>query len=162
LPFVLEVGANFLAAPALTSHYASAAGSYHFTFEGGAQVTATGTDVNTESSLTGNMETTKKQVTSLGVSGVLVAVQAPRIGFGLGLLNTSAVAYVDHVVATSMVTAGGVSLVPCRRYQINSSFGAGVGVQLLGIKVPGLSKKRTLGTPYDQVITEPPGLNCKV
>jgi hypothetical protein len=151
---------GFLAAPGLTSHYASAAGSYHLTFGGGAGITATGTDVKTESSLTGTNETTSKQVTSLGVSAVLVAAQLPRIGFGLGLLNTSAVAYVDHVIATSVVTAGGTSLIPCRRYQINSSFGAGVGVQLLGIKVPGLGSKKTLGTPYDKVVTEPEGMNC--
>ena len=93
---------------------------------------------------------------------MLVAVQLPRIGFGLGLLNTSAVAYVDHVIATSVVTAGNVGLIPCRRYQINSSFGAGVGVQLLGIKVPGLGSKKTLGVPFDKVITEPPNANCQV
>ena len=162
LPFVIEVGVNFLAAPGLTSHFASAAGSYHITLEGGAAITATGTEVKTESSLTGTTENNSKQVTSLGVSAVLVAVQLPRIGFGLGLLNTSAVAYVDHVIATSVVTAGGTSLIPCRRYQINSSFGAGVGVQLLGIKVPGLGGKKTLGVPYDKVVTEPEGVNCQV
>jgi hypothetical protein len=162
LPFVIEIGVNFLAAPGLTSHFASAAASYHLTFEGGARVTATATDVKTESSLTGTSETGNKQVTSLGVSAVLVAVQLPRIGFGLGLFNTSAVAYVDHVIATSVVTAGGTSLIPCRRYQINSSFGAGVGVQLLGIKIPGLGSKKTLGVPFDKVITEPPNAACQV
>ena len=67
IPFVLEIGVNFLAAPGLTSHYASAAGSYHLTFEGGAGISATGTDVKTESSLTGTSETASKEVTSLGV-----------------------------------------------------------------------------------------------
>jgi len=162
IPFVLEVGVNFLVAPGLTSHHASAAGSYHFTLAGNAGISATGSDVKTESSLAGTDETGSKQVTSLGVSAVLVAVQLPRIGFGLGLLNTSAVAYVDHVLATSVVTAGGLSLIPCRRWQLNSSFGAGVGVQLLGIKIPGLGSKKTLGTPVDKVVTEPEGYNCKV
>lgn len=68
----------------------------------------------------------------------------------------------DHVLATSVVTAGGISLIPCRRYQINSSFGAGVGVQLLGIPIPGLGQKKILAQPFDEVITEPPGANCKV
>ena len=150
---MIEVGVNFLVAPGLTSHHASATGSYHFTLAGNAGISATGSDVKTESSLAGTEETGSKQVTSLGVSAVLVAVQLPRIGFGLGLLNTSAVAYVDHVLATSVVTAGGLSLIPCRRWQINSSFGAGVGVQLLGIKIPGLGSKKTLGTPIDKVVT---------
>jgi hypothetical protein len=162
IPFVVEVGVNFLVAPGLTSHHASAAGSYHITLAGNAGISATGSDVKTESSLTGTEEPGSKQVTSLGVSAVLVAVQLPRIGFGLGLLNTSAVAYVDHVLATSVVTAGGLSLIPCRRWQLNSSFGAGVGVQLLGIKIPGLGSKKTLGTPIDKVVTEPEGVNCKV
>lgn len=162
LPFVIEIGTNLLVTPGLTSHHASAAGSYHITFGGSAGITATASDVNTQSSLSGNVEDTHHEVTSLGVSAVLVAAQVPRIGFGLGLLNTSAVAYVDHVLATSVVTAGAVGLIPCRRYQIVSTFGAGVGVQILGIPVPGLSTKKLLGEPFNKVVTEPPGLNCSV
>jgi hypothetical protein len=162
LPFMIEVGANLLVTPGLTSHHASATGSYHITFDGSAGITATGTDVQTESSLSGHVENGQREVTSLGVSAVLVAAQVPRIGFGLGLLNTSAVAFVDHVIATSVVTEGMMGLVPCRRYQINSTFGAGVGVQILGIPVPGMSSKHTLGTPFQKVETEPQGLNCKV
>jgi hypothetical protein len=162
LPFMVEVGANLLVTPGLTSHHASATGSYHIVFDGTAGITATGTDVKTESTLTGNVENGPRQVTSVGVSAILVAAQVPRIGFGLGLLNTSAVAYVDHVLATSVVTEGMLGLVPCRRYQINSSFGAGVGVQILGIPVPGMGGKKTLGTPYQKVETEPQGFNCKV
>ena len=162
LPFMIEIGANLLMTPGLTSHHASATGSYHITFDGSAGITATGTDVKTESSLSGHVESGPREVTSLGVSAILVAAQVPRIGFGFGLLNTSAVAYVDHVIATSAVTAGAVGLVPCRRYQINSTFGAGVGVQILGIPVPGMGSKQVLGTPYQKVETEPQGLNCKV
>jgi hypothetical protein len=69
---------------------------------------------------------------------------------------------VDHVIATSVVTEGMLGLVPCRRYQINDTFGAGVGVQILGIPVPGMGSKHTLGTPYEKVMTEPEGFNCKV
>jgi hypothetical protein len=46
--------------------------------------------------------------------------------------------------------------------EINGSFGAGAGVQLLGIKIPGLDSKKTLGVPSDKVITEPPNVNCQV
>jgi hypothetical protein len=162
LPFMIEVGANLLVTPGLTSHHASATGSYHMTFDGSAGITATGTDVKTESSLSGHVENGPHQVTSLGVSAILVAAQVPRIGFGLGLLNTSAVAFVDHVIATSVVSAGALGLVPCRRYQVDDTFGAGVGVQVLGIPVPGMGSKHTLGTPFQKVETEPEGLNCKV
>ena len=55
-----------------------------------------------------------------------------------------------------------MGLVPCRRYQINSTFGAGVGVKVLGIPVPGMNGKHTLGTPFQKVETEPQGFNCKV
>jgi hypothetical protein len=162
LPFMVEIGANLLVTPGLTSRHASANGSYHIVFDGTAGISATGTDVQTESNLTGSVENGPRQVTSVGVSAVLVAAQVPRIGFGLGLLNTSAVAYVDHVIATSVTTEGMLGLIPCRRFQINSSFGAGVGVQVLGIPVPGMGGKKTLGTPYQKVETEPQGFNCKV
>jgi hypothetical protein len=162
LPFMVEIGANLLVTPGLTSHHASATGNYHIVFDGTAGISATGTDVKTESTLAGKVENGPRQVTSVGVSAVLVAAQVPRIGFGLGLLNTSAVAFVDHVIATSVTTEGMLGLIPCRRYQINSSFGAGVGVQILGIPVPGMGGKKTLGTPYQKVETEPQGMNCKV
>ncbi len=162
LPFMIEVGADLLMTPGLTSHHATATGSYHITFDGSAGITATGTDVKTDGSLSGHVESGPREVTSLGVSAVLVAAQVPRIGFGFGLLNTSLVAYVDHVIAGSVVTEGATGLVPCRRYQINSTFGAGVGVKILGIAVPGLGSKHVLGTPFQKIETEPPGLNCKV
>ncbi|HTC24867.1 MAG TPA: hypothetical protein VK688_10910, partial [Gemmatimonadales bacterium] len=91
LPFMIEVGVNILVTPGLTSHHASATGSYHITFDGSAGITATATDVQTESNLTGSVANKARQVMSLGVSAVLVAAQVPRIGFGFGLLNTSAV-----------------------------------------------------------------------
>jgi hypothetical protein len=162
LPFMVEIGANLLMTPGLTSHHASANGSYHIVFDGSAGITATGGDVQTESSLTGHVENGERQVTSLGVSAVLVAAQVPRIGFGIGLLNTSAVAFVDHVIAASVTTEGMLGLVHCKRYQIDDTFGAGVGVQILGIPVPGANSKHTLGTPYQKVETEPTNLNCKV
>jgi hypothetical protein len=117
--------------------------------------------MNTGGGLTGTPESTHRQVTTLRVSGILVAAQMPRIGLELGLFNTSAVAYVGHVLATSIVSAGGTSLVPCRRYQMNSSFGAGLGVQLLGIQIPGLGKNKIL-SQHDWVTTEPEGANCQV
>jgi hypothetical protein len=44
---------------------------------------------------------------------------------------------------------------------MNSAVGAGLGVQLLGIPIPGLGKKRILAQ-HDWVTTEPEGANCKV
>jgi hypothetical protein len=69
---------------------------------------------------------------------------------------------VDHVIAASVTTEGMLGLVHCKRYQIDDTFGAGVGVQILGIPVPGASGKHTLGTPYQKIETEPINLNCKV
>src|SRR5207247_10303415 len=63
LPFMVEIGANLLVTPGLTSHHASATGSYHITFDGSAGITASGTDVKTESSLNGNVESGQRQVT---------------------------------------------------------------------------------------------------
>ncbi len=162
LPFVVEVGANLLLTPGLTSRHATATGSYHITFDGTTGISATPNDAKTEGSLSGTAEDTHHQVTTLGVSAILVAAQVPRIGFGLGLLNSSAVAFIDHVLSTSVVSAGATALIPCRRFEIFSTFGAGVGVQILGIPVPGVGSKHQLKEPFHKVVTEPEGLNCKV
>jgi hypothetical protein len=37
-----------------------------------------------------------------------------------------------------------------------------VGVQILGIPVPGVGSKHQLKEPFHKVVTEPEGLNCKV
>jgi hypothetical protein len=60
------------------------------------------------------------------------------------------------------VSAGATALIPCRRFEIFSTFGAGVGVQILGIPVPGVGSKHQLKEPFHKVVTEPEGLNCKV
>ena len=101
-----------------------------------------------------------QEETSVGVSAVLIAVQAPRVGFGLGLLNTSTVAYVDQVMAASITSAGNLALIPCRRYELNRVFHAGVDTKLLGISIPMLGTKKELGTPWRLVETEPQGYNC--
>ncbi|MGH7536049.1 MAG: hypothetical protein ACREMG_10785, partial [Gemmatimonadales bacterium] len=115
---------------------------------------------STDGEFSGDATTASRQITSLGVSAVLVAVQAPRIGFGLGLFNTSTVAYVDHVMAASITSAGGLSLIPCRRYELNRVFHAGVETKLLGLTIPQLGTKKELGTPWRLVETEPKGYNC--
>jgi hypothetical protein len=160
LPFMIAIGTDLLVAPALTSHHASATATYHFTYGGDLGLTATSTGIITDGDLTGDVATKARQMTSIGVSAVLVAVQAPRIGFGLGLLNTSSVAYVDMVMSGSITSAGMLALIPCRRYQLERVFHAGVETKLLGLTIPMLGTKKELGDHWRMVETEPKGYNC--
>ena len=159
LPFMIEVGTDLLVAPALTSHHASATATYQFHYGGDVGLTITSSGIATDGDLSGDASTASRQITSVGVSAVLIAVQAPRVGFGLGLLNTSTVAYVDQVMAASITSAGNLALIPCRRYELNRIFHAGVDTKLLGLSIPMLGTKKELGTPWRLVETEPQGYN---
>jgi hypothetical protein len=160
LPFMIELGTDLLVAPALTSHYASATATYQLHYGGDVNLTITSSGVTTDGDLSGDAATAARQITSVGVSAVLIAVQAPRIGFGLGLLNTSTVAYVDQVMSASITSAGNLALIPCRRYELNRIFHAGVDTKLLGLSIPMLGTKKELGTPWRLVEIEPKGYNC--
>jgi hypothetical protein len=163
IPFVADFGMGFLAAPALTSHHATISGRVHVAFDGSEKVEASGSDFTASHDVTAGPDFKWTDVTTMGVSGMVVAVQAPRVGLGLGLIGTSGVGYVDQVLAWSVVAGGAVSMVPCRRYQLDSSMGAGVDMHFLGFKVPKLSTERKqVAKLFERTTTEPPGVNCKV
>jgi len=53
-----------------------------------------------------------------------------------------------------------LSLIPCRRYQLERVFHAGVETKLLGLTIPMLGTKKELGDHWRMVETEPKGYNC--
>jgi hypothetical protein len=60
----------------------------------------------------------------------------------------------------SITSAGMLSLIPCRRYQLERVFHAGVETKLLGLTIPMLGTKKELGDHWRMVETEPKGYNC--
>jgi hypothetical protein len=51
-------------------------------------------------------------------------------------------------MAGSITSAGNLALIPCRRYELNRVFHAGVDTKLLGLSIPMLGTKKELGTPW--------------
>jgi hypothetical protein len=108
-------------------------------------------------------------VTSLGVSSLLVSVQFPRLGFGMGLFNTYGIAFIDFVATGSAVSSGAMGMMPCQRFQVNAAVGAGASAQVLGLpsfissKLNGkLSwRKQPNLWDYQHITTKPAGLNCE-
>lgn len=143
LPLMLELGGGLLVAPALTSKYASAHGRFTLTFDTQAGVSLAG--VEPDASGGGLLQVAKdaaSNVTSLGVSGIMVAMQFPRVGLGMGVFGTYGLAYVDLVWAGNEVATGGLGLIQCQKFQLNATGGAGVIAEFLGVKIPGSDQKK--------------------
>ncbi len=160
VPFMAEVGMNFILAPALTSHHAAIYWEHKLTFDGSANVQVSSKSGSGEGSLSGEDHREQNTTSSIGVSGLMVALQLPRLGFGVGLFNTSSVAFVDQVLAAGVTTEGSLGLLPCKEYTLNLDYGWGVATQILGITVPGLSARHSI-KHYSKTEDDPPIKGCQ-
>jgi len=79
---------------------------------------------------------------TLGPSGVVMALQFPKLGVGLGFTSANAIAYVDLISAIGQTTGAAVAGVFCSSFDIAASIGAGLEAQV-GLGTLGLS----LATP---------------
>ena len=75
---------------------------------------------------------------SLAPSGVVVAVQFPKLGVGLGITAANGIAYVDLVSAVGQTVGGAIAGMPCSSYDIDITAGAGLEAQI-GLGALGLS-----------------------
>lgn len=94
---------------------------------------------------------------SLAPSGVVVAVQFPKLGVGLGYTSVNGLAYVDVVSAVGQTVGGAIAGMFCSSYDVDISVGAGLEAQIglgkFGIGVA--SPKKTL---FDKMFhTHDPG-----
>jgi hypothetical protein len=67
---------------------------------------------------------------SLAPSGVVVAVQFPKLGVGLGFTPANGIAYVDLVSAVGQTTGGEIAGMFCASYDIDITAGAGLEAQV--------------------------------
>jgi hypothetical protein len=162
IPFMVTFSAAVIVRPALSSRYATATGEYYVRFGGSEGVTAghgnvsgDGTITDTDSGISGG------DFTGVGISALQVSLQLPKLGLGVGLLNTGVITYVDQVVTGSMVTegAGGIALVPCKEWSMNIVWSAGSAALFLGSMLYDSKQPIwTLNPVFHK--SEPPGLNC--
>lgn len=166
LPFMFQVGVNLFAVPALSTHLATAQGKFHLNFAGNGVVQAGTGNLDASGQYQGKAFVLDEgnTVSSLGVSAVLVSIQFPRLGFGMGLFNSYSIVYIDFVGTGSALSSGAMGMMPCQRYQVNAAIGAGVSTQVLGLPAAINKKLSWRKTPnlwdYQDIKYRPPGLNC--
>jgi hypothetical protein len=154
-PFVIQLSTDFNINVFLAGNHAAQKfeGTYQFTGDGGFKSTKSSSDANS------TMDGTKPAVgqyaaMSPGVSGAVLGIQAPRIGFGIGVMGASSVAYLDvvHVVTitNSAAVAAGMLAPPCKRITYTAYGHVGVDTKLMPLPIPfvgdvadAISKKAT-------------------
>ena len=94
---------------------------------------------------------------SLAPSGVVVAVQFPKLGVGLGVTSVNGIAYVDMVTAVGQTTGAAIAGMYCSSYDIDISIGAGLEAQI-GLGKLGISLASAKKILYDKPFkTHDPG-----
>jgi hypothetical protein len=139
---------------------------------GGVDVNTTGSDTLTETgktvsgtetgdSVSGNILTQSNggvpASESLAPSGVVVAVQFPKLGVGLGFTSANGIAYVDVVSSVGQTVGAAIAGMLCSSYDVDISVGAGLEAQV-GLGKLGLSLATPKKILYDKMAkTHDPG-----
>lgn len=136
VPFVVQLGSDFLITLSLSGLHASLAVDGQAAFKGDSGLTyAKGkATYDTSFSTSGDPQITNLQGMSPGVSAVVLAIQMPRVGLGLGVFGVSSVAYMDVVNVVTLTQAGavGAGLMPqCKRATYNTVGHVGVETNIV-------------------------------
>ena len=159
IPLVTEIGCAMLVKPALTSKNATAKGSQHF--EATSQLalrTAGPTSFTLDAAPEWDAQKLPNSgLLSLGVSGMVVALQGPRVGLGIGFIGTNVMAYFDLVAAMGAAHTGMLGLIRCTHWTTNVSFNGGMEGNILGVKIP---IARKTAAQKNWTWDDPPGTKC--
>jgi hypothetical protein len=175
IPFVVQVGSDFLLTLSLAGNKASLAVNGEYNFNGTSGFTYASGGINDSSSFAGAQpQVTHYDGASLGVSAVVLGVQLPRIGFGLGVTGVaSSMAYFDVINVLTMTQSaelGASMLAPrCKRITYNAVGHVGVETKVLLLPIPAvqnwasdkLNGKREIFNQSKQVL-DPPIKGCEV
>ena len=175
LPFVIQLGADFLTNVFLAGNNASMAFNGGFAFSGSGGVRANGSSTNSDSTMTGgDPEISHSEGMSPGVSGLVLGVQLPRFGFGFGVVGMSSVAYLDLVGVLTMTNGAAVSLglatPPCRRVSLAAVGHVGISTNIVPWPIPyvadkinnALSTKPKVILHHEKVMLDPPIKACEI
>jgi hypothetical protein len=146
LPMMFQVAFNFIATPALTTKNDSFIGEYDLPFGGNREMSIKDGKFSTSGTLKTVPQVLKSLGSSVGVSAILVAMQAPRVGLGLNLFAASSIAYIDLVTTATITSSGSLGMFPCRNSQLVSTINAGVDTQI-SLELSGAAK--ILGQPLN-------------
>lgn len=175
LPFVIQVGSDFLVNVFLAGKNSSMKFDGTYAFSGSEGIRT----VNGATSENGSMTGGEPQIQdsagmSPGVSGLVLGVQVPRLGFGFGVLGMSSVAYFDVVNVLTMTNSAAVAIgmltPPCRRVSLSSVGHVGVSTNIVPWPIPyvadkintALSTKPKEVFKHEKVMLDPPIKACEI
>jgi hypothetical protein len=139
IPLVVQFATNFMVKLFLAGNHATQHFTTHFQFNGGAGLDSTSNGTNTEGNLSSSKpEVGEKTAMSPGTSGLVLAVQLPRFGLGIGFLGSHAMAYMDLVHVLTMTNSASVAALnpQCHRYTLDTIGSVGVDVAVVPIPFP--------------------------
>lgn len=130
LPLMVQLGFDLMATPALATKHDAFRGAFTFKFGGSGGTRYSEGKPSAEAQMEGEGTAREAEALSIGVSTVLVALQAPRIGLGIGLFGASTIGYLDMVTATSVTSAGTLGMFPCKKWDSYWSINAGIDAKV--------------------------------
>ncbi len=160
LPMFLEVGVNAQIQPALTSRHATASGHRHIDFAKGATLIITPGGVSGEAGepAADAQKGPEEKITGIGVSGLMIALQVPRIALGFGIIGSNITGYFDVVVASGSTFTGTTGIIQCSHEQLVANFNVGVSATFLGFELYKGERKAGPSKQWDWY--DPPGRKC--
>lgn len=173
LPFVIQLGADFLVNVFLAGNHSTMTFNGSFAFNGSGGIHATGPSTKSESTITGEEpEVKSSSAMSPGVSGLVLGVQVPRLGFGFGAVGMSSVAYLDVVHVLTMTNSAAVAVLapPCRKVTLSAVGHVGIDTKIVPWPIPYVADKinDALSTKPKEIfkkekkILDPPIKGCDI
>jgi hypothetical protein len=174
LPFVIQLGSDFLVNVFLAGNNATQSFHGAFVFSGSGGIHTANSATSADSTMTGEEpEVKQQQAMSPGVSGLVLGVQVPRLGFGFGVAGMSSVAYMDVVTVLTMTNSAAVSVgfaPPCKRVSLTSTGHVGISTKIVPWPIPyvadkindALSTKPKEIFKKDKVVLDPPIKACEI
>ena len=174
-PLVIQLGTDFSANVFLAGNHAAQQFSGDYAFSGSTGFTATRAGATDNTSMSGEKPAVGTTVAnSPGVSGLVLAIQAPRVGLGVGVFGASSVAYSDIVNVVTMTNAAAVSTgimltPPCKRTTYTAYGHVGIDTQVMPLPIPFIADviSKKLSTQkevfqHTHEVLDPPVKGCEV
>lgn len=174
-PLVIQLGTDFSVNVFLTGNHAAQQFSGDYVYSGSTGFTATRAGANDNTSMSGNEPSVSTAVAnSPGVSGLVLAIEAPRLGLGVGVFGSSSVVYSNIVNVVTMVNAAAVSTgimltPPCKRTTYTTYGSVGVDTHVLPLPIPfvadAISKKLSSQKQvfeHSHEVLDPPVKGCEI
>jgi hypothetical protein len=173
IPFVVQLASDFNLNVFLAGNHATLKVEGGLAFNGNEGLSATKSASQADDNMTaGDPKVDSYEEVSPGVSAVVLGVQMPRIGFGVGILGFQSMAYSDIVSVLTMTngaeTAAPLGLPPCKRVTLEAWGHVGIETVLpslpliSGAASDKLSPNKEIWHANPKVITKPDVPACQI